>query len=134
MMMNNHLAILLLLLTGCSAQRYEEIRVWTSSNAPPDPAWVQIGDRTTAVHTICIQADNARLQDLVRRIAEHENLGIRFDAQVANAFCTVSLTDVEPIAGLASILEMHGCGLVQTNTMLIVREKENPEQGGGHVR
>lgn len=126
--MKNQLAILLLVLVGCSAQPYEEIKVWTSSNAAPDAAWVQIGGQTTAVHTVCIQAANARLQDLVSKIAEHERLTVQFDAEVGNAFCTVNLTDVEPIAGLDSILDMHDCIVTQSNSTLIVRNKENPEQ------
>jgi hypothetical protein len=132
MKMKHYPAMLFLILAGCSPQPYDQISVWASTNAAPDPAAVLIGGQTSASHRICIQSDNARIQDLVRKIAEHEGLTLRFDAEIGDAFCTVNLSDVEPIAGLASILELHDCNAVQTNGMLIVEErKKTPEPGVG---
>ncbi len=130
MEMKGYRTMLFLLLAGCSAQPCDQIKIWTSTNAASGPVSGQIGGQAGTSHTVCIQSDNARLRDLVRRIAEHEDFTLRFDAEVGNAFCTVNLSDVEPMAGLASILEMHGCVAVQTNRTLIV-EKRNPEAGVG---
>ena len=129
--MKKFTSILFLVLAGCSAQPYAEIKVWTSTNAPSDPAWVQIGGKTDAVHTICIQSDNARLSDLVQKIAEHENLKVEFDAKANNAFCTVNLLDVEPINGIESILDMHDCIVFQSNNVLVVQNKKNSEPSSG---
>jgi len=121
--MKNYIVILFLVLAGCSAQPYDEINVWTSTNAPSDPAWVQIGGQTTAAHTICIQSDNARIQDLVSKIAEHEQIDVRWDVHPTNTFCTVNLTDVAPLDGLNSIAGMFAWAAVSSNGIVIIRKQ-----------
>lgn len=135
--MKHYFSILLpaFLLAGCSAQRYEDIKVWTSTNAPgPDAGFVEIRvegtpTKPSRTHVICIQSDNARLEDIVRKIAEHEKMKVRFEAEVGHAFCTVDLTDVEPICALKSIAGMHDCVVVQEDGVVIINNKKSASGG-----
>jgi len=127
------LTLLAILLAGCGGQPYEDIKVWTSTNMPTaDGEYVSIPTEGEVLdnpkHRICIQSDNARLQDLVRRVAEHEKMSLRFEAEVGNAFCTVNLSDVEPVAALESIVAMHDCVIARENGVIIIRNEQTDAQ------
>jgi hypothetical protein len=117
----------LFVLVGCSAQPYEEIKVWTSGNETKS-GLAASGAESAIAHTIRLQADNAKVRDVIRKVAEYSNYDLQLDANLENDFCTVNLVDVEPLAGLRSILDMHDCVVVLTNRLLIVTKKQMPQK------
>jgi hypothetical protein len=112
---------LALIIAGCSAQRPEEIWVWSSTNRPNAEVIRTLGNSDTEA-TICLRADHARLQDVVQRIADHAQLPVRWDREPQNAFCTAKLTDVTPLVALRSILKFQYTVMVDTNGVILITD------------
>jgi hypothetical protein len=121
-------AVSFIILVGCSARSPGRIEIQTVTNYPDSEFTTIImtngvTHEAKAEHVLNIHADNARLQDLVRSITEHENLKLEFEAEVGNAFCTVNLVGVQPLPAIESIVKLYDCVVTQKNDAVIVKNK-----------
>ena len=129
--MRNLLPVLVLCSVGCSAQPYEDIRVWAVTNTP-DPNVTVIGvngpiTNTEPIRTLHIRSSDADVEDVVRRIAEHEGLVVEWQSEPAGR-CTVDLSTEDSVDAIRSILELFKYSALHSNGTVTIGNG-NPEQG-----